>query len=78
MTRNRGFTIALALACLALVAPAGAHAEPGALKILVTSNGGLTDIQPAIMALPGVATVDSFDTSTETPTRTNSPCTTWS
>ena len=68
MTRNLALCATSILTCVALLAPAAAQAEPGALKILVTTNQGITDFQPVISAQPGVATVDTFDTSTGTPT----------
>jgi hypothetical protein len=52
-----------------LVFTAEASASPGALKILLTDSGTLpTTLQSQLEALPGVATVDTFNTGAGTPT----------
>lgn len=73
MRRRPVFAVTLVMAVLvSLGATTAAQAAPGALRILVDSNipsaidSGLV---PAIQAEPGVATVDTFDSSAATPSQ---------
>jgi hypothetical protein len=66
----RRLTLALALATIVpLGGGTAAQAAPGSLRVLTVSNipGNATDLRTAIAASPGVATVDSFDSSAGTP-----------
>jgi hypothetical protein len=64
------FALTLVLAAFAMLgAASSAQASPGALRILVDANEPDTvpTLTPAIAAMPGVATVDLFNTSAGTP-----------
>jgi hypothetical protein len=71
MRRRLVLAVTLLASVLVLLGSAAAsEAAPGALKILFTANQ-MSSISPALISAirgePGVATVDTFDTSTATP-----------
>jgi Ca2+-binding RTX toxin-like protein len=67
LTRKLALAASFFIALLAMLAPS-ASAAPGALRVLVTTNNGITELQGHISALPGVAHVDTFATNAGTPT----------
>lgn len=71
MRRQLPIAISVAIAALMMLGGAtSAHAAPGSLRILFDSNqgdGSFTTFLPALRSIPGVATVDTFDSSAATP-----------
>jgi hypothetical protein len=67
------FTATLAITALLMLGGASAsQAAPGSLRVLFDSNqgdGSFTAFLPALRGMPGVATVDSFDSSDATPSQ---------
>jgi hypothetical protein len=69
MRRRLIFTATLAATALLILGAATAsQAAPGALRVLIVGNCIDDALKPAIAATPGVASVDTFDSSSATPT----------
>jgi hypothetical protein len=62
------FTVTLAAALLILGGASASQAAPGALRVLIVGNCIDAALEPAIAATPGVGSVDTFDSSSATPT----------
>ena len=63
------FSLTLSIAMLAILGGATAsQAAPGSLRILITTNNAYSsEFSAALVAMPGVAAVDTFDTQSGTP-----------
>jgi len=70
MYRRLILAATLAITALLMLGGVTAQAAPGSLRILFVTNqgdGDFTEFLPVLRATPGVATVDTFDSSADTP-----------